>query len=66
VLNHLSDRKRLAVSARDVTRQKPRETVFQIVGGLLLRINNRETEAVSQRGPAGAMVILGGGLRTAM
>jgi hypothetical protein len=36
VLNHLSDRKRLAVSARDVTRQKPRATV------LLLRTDNCE------------------------
>src|SRR5215469_1838167 len=48
VLDHLPDRKRLAAAARDVARQKPRETILRIVGGLLLRIDDREAEAVSE------------------
>src|SRR5215468_10040806 len=66
VLDHLPDRKRLAVAARDVARQKPRETILRIVGGLLLRIDHRETESVGERRPSGTVVILGGGLGAAM
>jgi hypothetical protein len=58
VLDHLPDRKRLAVAARDVARQKPRETILRIVGGLLLRIDDREAEAVGEGRPAGAVIIL--------
>src|SRR6516225_5548762 len=49
VLDHLSDRKRLALAAHDVVRQKPRETIMRIVGGLLLRIDDREPEVVGER-----------------
>src|SRR6516225_8909761 len=66
VLDHLPDRKRLAVAARNVARQKPRETILRIVAGLLLRIDDREAKAVGERRPAGAVVILGSGLGTAM
>src|SRR5947207_1683038 len=58
VLDHLPDRKRLAVATRDVARQKPRETILRIVGGLLLRIDDREAEAVGEGRPAGAVIIL--------
>src|SRR5207244_13489240 len=58
VLDHLPDRKRLTVAARDVARQKPRETILRIVGGLLLRIDDREAEAVGEGRPAGAVIIL--------
>src|SRR6516162_7737155 len=58
VLDHLPDRKRLAVAAHDVARQKPRETILRIVGGLLLRIDDREAEAVGEGRPAGAVIIL--------
>jgi hypothetical protein len=58
VLDHLPDRKRLAVAAHNVARQKPRETILRIVGGLLLRIDDREAEAVGEGRPAGAVIIL--------
>src|SRR5262249_60327856 len=48
MLDHLFDRKRLAVLARHVARQKPRKTTLGIVGRLLLRVNNREGEAVGK------------------
>ena len=66
VLDHLPDRKRFAVAAHDVARQKPRETILRIVGGLLLRIDDREAESVGERRPSGTVVILGGGLGAAM
>src|SRR5262249_21940292 len=66
VIDYLPDRKCLAVAARDVARQKPRETILRIVGGLLLRIDDHEAVAVGKRRPAGAMVILVCGLGTAM
>jgi hypothetical protein len=46
------------VAARDVARQKPRETILRIVGGLLLRIDDREAESVGEGRPAGAVIIL--------
>jgi hypothetical protein len=66
MLDHLPDRKRLAVAARDVAWQKPRETILRVVGGLLLRIDDREAEAVGERRPAGALVILVCGLGASM
>src|SRR6516162_9828161 len=54
----IPDRKRLPVAACDVARQKPRETILRIVGGLLLRIDDREAEAVGEGRPAGAVIIL--------
>src|SRR5262249_53176609 len=66
VLDHLPDRKRLAAAARDVARQKPRETILRIVGGLLLRIDDREAEAVSEGWPAGAVIIRVWGVGAAM
>jgi hypothetical protein len=48
VLDHLPDRQRLAVAARDVAGQKPGETILRIVGGLLLRIDDREAEPVGE------------------
>src|SRR5215472_11657546 len=64
VLDHLPNRKRLAMAAGNVARQKPRETILRIVGGLLLWIDDREAEAVGERRPAGTVVVLGGGLGT--
>src|SRR5205807_9840591 len=49
VVDHLLNRKRLAVPARDVARQKPRKATLGIVDVLLLRINNCETEADGMR-----------------
>src|SRR5262249_58158681 len=46
VLDHLPDRKRLAVAARNVARQKPRETILRIVGGLLLRVHDPAAKPV--------------------
>src|SRR6516162_8048769 len=66
VLDHLPNRKRLAMAAHDVARQKPRETILRIVRGLLLRIDDREAEAVGERRPAGALVIFVCGLGAAM
>jgi hypothetical protein len=66
VVDHLPDRKRLAVTTCDVARQKPRETILRIVGRLLLRIDDGEAEAVGERRPAGAVVILVGGPGAAM
>src|SRR5262249_55030733 len=66
VLDHLPDRKRLAVGTRSVAWQKPRETILRIIGRLLLRIDDREAEAVGERPPAGAVVIIVCGLGAAM
>src|SRR5260221_260394 len=66
VPHHLPDRKRLAVTARDVARQKPRETILRIVGGLMPRIDGREAEAVGEGRPAGAVIILVCSLGAAM
>src|SRR5262249_9638815 len=66
VLDHLSDRKRLTMAARDVARQTPRETILRIVGGLLLRIDDREAESIGEGRPAGAVIILVCGLGAAM
>src|SRR5262249_2770287 len=49
-----------------VARQKPGKTILRIVSGLLLRIDDGEAEAVGERRPAGAVVILVGGLGAAM
>src|SRR6516164_10218456 len=48
VLDHLSDRTRLALTARDVARQEPRETILRIVRSLLLRIDDHEAEVVGE------------------
>src|SRR6201989_3024801 len=66
VLDHLPDRKRLAVATRDVARQKPGETILRIVGGLLLRIDDRKAESVGEGRPAGTVIILVRSLGAAM
>src|SRR6516225_6367750 len=66
VLDHLPDRKRLAMAARDVVQQKPRKTILRIVRRLLLRIDDREAEAIGKRRPTGSVVILYGSLGAAM
>jgi hypothetical protein len=54
------------VAARGVARQKPRKTILRTVGGLLLRIDDGETEAVGERRPTGAVVKLVCGLCAAV
>src|SRR5947209_7640495 len=66
VLDHLPDRKRLAVATRDIARQEPGETTLRIVGGLLLRIDDREAEPVGEGRPAGTVIILVRSLGAAM
>ncbi len=66
MLDHLPDRKRLALVARNVARQEPREAILRIVGRLLLRIDDRKAEAIGERRPAGAVVVLLGALAAAV
>src|SRR5215472_8320807 len=51
VVDHLPDRKRFSVATCDVAWQKPRETTLRIIGGLLLRVDDREAEPVGERLP---------------
>ena len=66
MLDHLTDRKRLALVACNVARQEPGETILRIVGRLLLRIENRKSEAIGKRPPAGPGVVLRGALAAAV
>ena len=66
MLNHLPDRVRFAPVALDISGLEPVEAALRVVRLLLLGVEHDKAVAVSQRRPAGAMVIAGGRLRAAM
>jgi hypothetical protein len=64
--DHLPDRQRFALVARDVAGNEPVETVARVVRALLLRQQQREMPAVGEHLPAGLGIVARRRLRTAV
>lgn len=65
-VDHLLDRQRLALAARDVAGLEPVEATAAVVRALLLRQQQGEAEAVREQLPAGFVVVARRGLRAAV
>jgi hypothetical protein len=65
-LDHRADRRRLADTAPGVVGREPVEAAKRIILLLLLGVEQGEAMAVGEPGPAGTLIVAGGGLGAAV